>query len=365
MLDRLYEAPFELKGWAPFLLALERFLGGTAGMLCMPAPYSCQPGVVVAPSLDEGYIEAYRRRVHRTDPWLREARLLPAGEIITRRGTIGEQRLSKTTFYREWMAPQGLRTDPMLGSVLDRDERGGCSLITLFRRGDSRPVRRALPVLADLTPHLRRALRAHTEHARLHAERRALAAALDHLPMAVIVVDRERRVHLSNQRGAGLLARRDGLLLDRDGLHGVRPEDDLRLRRALAEVCDGAEAGVAFAVARSAGRPALRANALRVPPVEGSGLGTGLAALFVSDPEEEVELPSAALKQLYGLTEAESALVRELANGRSIQQAACRLGITEGTARQRLVHVFGKTGTGRQASLVRLVLTGPESLRLE
>jgi DNA-binding CsgD family transcriptional regulator len=98
-----------------------------------------------------------------------------------------------------------------------------------------------------------------------------------------------------------------------------------------------------------------------VPTPEGSS-NESLALLFVSDSEAEAELPTSALSRLYGLTPAEAALVRELANGRSIQEAAVRLGITIGTARQRLVQIFDKTGTERQASLVRLVLTGPEGL---
>jgi DNA-binding CsgD family transcriptional regulator len=92
------------------------------------------------------------------------------------------------------------------------------------------------------------------------------------------------------------------------------------------------------------------------------GSAESLALLFVSDREAEVELPTAALSCLYGLTPAETALVRELANDRSIQEAAVRRGITIGTARQRRVQIFDKTGTTRQASLVRLVLTGPEGL---
>jgi DNA-binding CsgD family transcriptional regulator len=84
--------------------------------------------------------------------------------------------------------------------------------------------------------------------------------------------------------------------------------------------------------------------------------------IFVSDPEVEVELPAAAASRLHGLTSAESALVRELVNGRSLQDAATRLNITLGTARQRLVPIFEKTGTGRQPELLRLMLSGPESL---
>jgi DNA-binding CsgD family transcriptional regulator len=75
--------------------------------------------------------------------------------------------------------------------------------------------------------------------------------------------------------------------------------------------------------------------------------------------------PGELLRSFYGLTLAESALTRELSNGHSLADAASRLDITYGTARQRLGQVFAKTRTTRQAELVHLVLTGPESLLAE
>lgn len=364
LLDRLYEASFEPKGWAAFVLSLERFLGGGVVMLCVPAPSPGQPGTVVAPSLDPAFVESYRTRHFRDDPWFRDAQAVPVGEVVQHKEGAGGFCAGGTRFHRDWMKPQGLLTDGLLEGVVDRNADGRSALITVFHSIDSRPARGAVGTLRKLMAHLRRALRAHAEHARLHAERGALAAALDHLPLALIVADRQLRVHLSNRCGDSLLARRDGLILDREGLHGSRPEDDSRLRRALAEVCDGtpgAPASRTLSIGRTPGRASLRARILRVPTAEG-GSEAPLALLFVSDADAEVELPTAELHRLYGLTPAEAALVRELANDHSIQQAAVRLGITTGTARQRLVQIFEKTGTARQASLVRLVLTGPEAL---
>ena len=59
----------------------------------------------------------------------------------------------------------------------------------------------------------------------------------------------------------------------------------------------------------------------------------------------------------------EARLARLLADGLSLEQAAEMQGTKISTARSRLKHIFTKTGTNRQASLVRLILTGPAQIR--
>lgn len=363
MLDSLYEAPLESKGWVCFLQALECELEGGVAMLCMPAPSDHEPGTVIAPSLGVEFIESYRRQWFRCDPWLREAHGLPVGEVVLHEGRIGGHALAETPFYREWMAPQGLRPDRVLGAVGDRDAHHPPALLTVFRRTQGEPP--AIGLLRELMPHLRRALRMHFRCTRLAAERGALAVALDRVPLGAIVVDRSLRVQWTNRSADRLLARREALVLDRDGLHATQPEDNLRLRRLLADAFEGTRrlgAHGALLFERFAGRAPLRASVSRVCSQGLNGPEVALAVIFVTDSEADVELPAEALGRFHGLTGAESALVRELANGRSLQEAAVRLNITEGTARQRLVQVFGKTGAARQSALLRLVLTGPESL---
>ena len=368
LLDCLYEAPLEPKGWVSFVRTLERSLDGGIAVLCIPTPSNEVPGSLVAPSLELQFVESYAETWFRCDPWLREANALSVGDVVVHEGWVGGQPLIETSFYQEWMQPQGLLPDLLLGGVGDRDAHRPPSLIRVFQRSDTRPGKQALGLLRALMPHLRRALRTHFASVRLDAERDALAAAAERLPLGLIVIDRRYRVHVTNRCADRLLARRDGIVLDRDGLHAVRPEDDARLRRVLADAFEDTqrlEAGGALLLERSAGLRPLRASVSRVPSRGRDGSEVALAVVFVSDPEAEVQLPADALSRFHGLTSAESALVRELANGRSLQEAAGRLKITEGTARQRLVQVFEKTGTGRQSALVRLVLTGPESLIAE
>ena len=95
--------------------------------------------------------------------------------------------------------------------------------------------------------------------------------------------------------------------------------------------------------------------------VDGLDLGRTrpAAVVFVSDPEVRQETPAALLQRLYGLTPAEARLAEAMAGGGPLKAAAERLGIGRETARSQLKQVYAKTGTHRQAELVRLLLTGP------
>jgi len=60
---------------------------------------------------------------------------------------------------------------------------------------------------------------------------------------------------------------------------------------------------------------------------------------------------------LFGLAPAECVLIALLAEGCSVRTAAERLAITHESARTYLKRALHKTGTRRQAELVRLVLS--------
>lgn len=62
------------------------------------------------------------------------------------------------------------------------------------------------------------------------------------------------------------------------------------------------------------------------------------------------------LRERFAFTPAEAAFALEIVKGDGRQAAADRLGITVGTARSHLSSIFDKTGSRRQAELVRLLL---------
>ncbi|MGH0032040.1 MAG: helix-turn-helix transcriptional regulator [Myxococcota bacterium] len=87
-----------------------------------------------------------------------------------------------------------------------------------------------------------------------------------------------------------------------------------------------------------------------------------MIAVVFGSPDAISRASIQALGEVYGLTAAESGVVRGLVEGHSIEEVAARRKVKTETARGQLKQVFAKTGTTRQAELIRLVLTGVSPL---
>jgi DNA-binding CsgD family transcriptional regulator len=95
-----------------------------------------------------------------------------------------------------------------------------------------------------------------------------------------------------------------------------------------------------------------------------SSRGARVLAVF-HDSEARVRLEPRLLVQLHGLTPTEAALASALAEGRTLSEFARARGCSEQTARTHLKHVLDKTGTRRQAELVRNLLASATLHSLE
>jgi DNA-binding CsgD family transcriptional regulator len=84
--------------------------------------------------------------------------------------------------------------------------------------------------------------------------------------------------------------------------------------------------------------------------------GKAAAAVFITDPEEEVALDSRALHELFGLTPAEIRLCIALVQRKTVEEYAHDAGISSNTARTHVKRIYSKTGVRRQSELVRLLL---------
>jgi DNA-binding CsgD family transcriptional regulator len=85
--------------------------------------------------------------------------------------------------------------------------------------------------------------------------------------------------------------------------------------------------------------------------------------LFINDPERPNNPTAERLQKGFGLTRTEAAVAMEVLNGHGLQAAAAALGVAPVTVRTHLTAVFGKTGTHRQAELVRVLLQHASVLR--
>jgi len=217
--------------------------------------------------------------------------------------------------------------------------------------------------LALLLPHFSRAMQLQRRLQGLTQHNRIVVDALEKLSVGMIAVDAQAKVLFANPTAERLLRAGLGLTCRRGCLGATDPskQDELRQliqQAGLAALGRPSEAGGVLALPRPNGRPLsllvcpLRPHALTLGP-------TPAALLIFGDPDASPATSTQALIELYGLTPAEAKLMAALVDGERLEDYADRHQISINTARTQSKQVFAKTGHGRQADLIRDVLSNP------
>ena len=173
---------------------------------------------------------------------------------------------------------------------------------------------------------------------------------------AVIIVNEDLHVLFVSGPAEAVLAANDRLRID---ALGILRSDAGDLRALVASACTSMDrARAPLTLDRGPESAPLRIFAA---PLHARDSVTGATErravmLVISDPEFEAASRKERLKMLFGLTPAEAAFAMEIVKGDGRRAAAQRRGIACSTARTHLSSIFEKTGTRRQAELVRLLL---------
>jgi DNA-binding CsgD family transcriptional regulator len=170
-----------------------------------------------------------------------------------------------------------------------------------------------------------------------------------------------------NRQAQAMIAQRDGLRIQHEMLSAALPNDAVHLQNliqaATASPGKGMRSGGVVRVRRPSQR---RSFEILVAPLRAgsSWLASENAAavIFLTDPEAKTENSTKTLIQMFGLTPAEASLAGKLMQGMSLKEAADMLGVTRNTAHSQLQKIFEKTGTNRQAELMRVLLSSPARL---
>jgi DNA-binding CsgD family transcriptional regulator len=175
----------------------------------------------------------------------------------------------------------------------------------------------------------------------------------------MLLTDALARVIFANQAAERVLGAGGGVFLGHDGLRAETPGETRRLRQLISDCARPEEefgGGGRLRLSRGHRAPL---TVLVVPHrirIDWIDVLRPTAILFITDPEQPAVVRSEWLRQDFGLTPAETTLALEILKGDGLQRVADRLGISLATAHPQLARVFDKTGTRRQAELVRLVL---------
>lgn len=212
--------------------------------------------------------------------------------------------------------------------------------------------------LATVLPHMRRALQITNDITHSRAEAAALADTIDCLGAGLFIVDGTAQIRHSNAAARRLLATEDVLCSRGGRLVACDPQANRSLRLALT-AADGP------ADAMPAPLPLIAANGTRcvgrVRPLKpsvrphGRGPQETLAAVLVYKAGMECPRSPDVIARSYNLTPTELRVLLAIVDVGGTPQVAATLGIAPSTVRTHVGRLFEKTGTKRQAELVRLV----------
>jgi hypothetical protein len=190
----------------------------------------------------------------------------------------------------------------------------------------------------------------------------AACAALDRLDLAIVLLQSDRKVLLSNPAARRAEARGDCFRIAARKLYLVDHHSQRLLDTFLSNhsSMDSRHGGPLCVSRRNDGAHCyfLIAEWLDMP----SPSGSAVASLLIYEPHLAGQLSHELLAHLYGLTKMESRLVAALFVAPVLQTAADHCGIALNTAKTHLKHVFAKCGVCSKAELLRLLALGPRTL---
>ncbi|MFY7837154.1 MAG: helix-turn-helix transcriptional regulator [Novosphingobium sp.] len=356
LLARLYAGIGEEQPWRGFLEALAGWMDATFATLIITAPGKRHPATFLTPGGSADFASNYAESLFADDPF----QGLADGIVTSYAEFMAGLPDDAFPEYRRTMVENGF--DQVLGIDLHfgnpRGRKDGGQYEARFRisRHNALPdfTREDRARLQMLSQHLRIAVGLFEKLQFAGAQHGVFHATAQGLGLALIVLDRSRRIVSTNALADSILAEDEGLMRRSAELVLADPAQ----QRIVGELLSGeGRASGANLTRFRIERPGQGDLVVTARPLDVNAIhaGAGALALFLARPGPEKSTDPQALRDLLGLTVAEARLTAVLAQGHSLVEAARRLGIAHNTAKVQLRAVFAKTGVNRQAQLVALL----------
>ncbi|MEN8161729.1 MAG: helix-turn-helix transcriptional regulator [Myxococcota bacterium] len=355
LIERLFSAPANPATWQAFLADVSAELGRDCVTLLLGELIPDGPTVVLGHGVDLSPVlpEDVQPAGEHPPP-----EVLPIGKAVPIQAS--DLTLARSRLFQTVLSKRGLAPGPGLYVPLFRNPRHVTgALFVLSPDAAWKPAPEDFTLLELLAPYITNAVRAGMRFYEEQTRASALLHALGRLQLGVILIGVGNQVSFANDSALEMLGLADV----------VAPEEEVR-RRATAALSSllkretgGSTQTLTYPHPEDERPLSILVTPLRWGDATDAERRRFTTALFVSDPHGATDAAGATLRKLYGLTTGEARLTEQLAAGRTLAEAAESLGIRPSTARGVLRSVFEKTGTHRQSSLVRLILSGPGQVR--
>jgi len=367
LIGNIYDAALDAALWPDALVGVYSFVGGSGGGLHVRDVARRTGKVHYEVGTEPGYSKLYFEQYAKLDPMSAAYFVLGVGEVTSNSLLIPHSEFIETRFYKEWVHPQGwidnifvtLEKSSTIHAehVVFRSERDGLA---------DEPSRQRMRLVA---PHIRRAVLIGDVIDLKTTETASFADTLDGLSAGMLLVDDTGRIVHANASGHALLAANDFLRAVGGRLAASDGQTDQALREIFAAAGSGdAAVGVRGIAVPLRSRDGERYVAHVLPLTSGARRQSStnyaaVAALFVHKAALETPSTPEVIGKMFGLTPSELRVLLGIIEIGGVSETALALGIAETTVKTHLHQLFAKTGTRRQADLVKLVAGFSNPLR--
>jgi DNA-binding CsgD family transcriptional regulator/PAS domain-containing protein len=362
IVERIHDAALDEAQWPGAVAAIAETCGAATGILYEFDIARWESHIVGTHGMSAAFLEEYQQHYAALDPWSRRSLMSEVGRATCTRELISDPDLRRTEFYQDYLR----RHDNLfygLGGVIERTPRHIAILGVQrsYRTGifDSECV----AVIERIMPHLRQAYRTRAAMRQAQQVCVTLSETLHAMPMPVMILHGGGEIVFANLAAERLLAAGDGLRLRNGRVTAADRRQEWLFAAALARATrmrgGDPPRPPECILSRPHAEPPLVLNLAPVGSDFVAGDGSLVAVLIDPGPPSQPAL--ARLQAALGLSSAEAALLQGLTGGKRLSEIAEARQVSVNTLRVQLHHLFRKTGTHRQAELVRLALTAAAS----
>jgi DNA-binding CsgD family transcriptional regulator len=357
----IYEGPLEAVPWKGALDLLRRHLRASYVTLMLRPPSPDREALMVNSAGDWPITREaeYNKHFYALDPFVD----LPQDRVVTVDELIGDANWRKSEFYQQFLKPLDILH--ALGADIRTEDGLECRLRAARPHREPPFSENDKALCTAVLPHLKRAVRIHSQLELMDSERRLYAGTVDRMLVGTVTLDETGAVLKSNPVADEMLHEGNGLRLVNGVIRADLPGENRELQRLVKQALslsgdNGGMAAVADAISitRKSARGKLGVLVRSIPNTGSSkARRRPSVALFIRDAERKSEASREMVRRLFDLTPAEASLALALANGLTLDEAADGLGIRKNTARAHLRSIFSKIGVTRQTTLVRMLLS--------
>ena len=359
LIGGIYQAALDDELWLDTLRELSEIAAAHVAQIIVYDRATVQPLLGISNGIPEGNVEYVETYSALDERWPR----FPAiahGEPIRHEQLYAPGEIERSAFYNEFL----VKYDAQSQVIVRLDGTGGTDVAIGFNR----PLKEGafseaeIGVVRVLAPHIGRAMQIRQKLVETETLNTSLFGLLESTRIGFVALDRNGKITRANDVAVDFL-RYDRGLSDMGGrLRAAHQKENERLQMLIAGVLsEGFGVGKSGGAIRLTSPCAKRRLSVLVMPVSVRGAsfvaGTPVAAVLIQDETDAGIMSGAVLRVLYGLSPAETRLALEFAKGQTLARCSEILGVSKETARTQLKSVLSKTGTHRQAELMRLLHT--------